>query len=451
MTAATFATVTAELDDIYKFGDALIDSGDLDPVYCALYGAQLPEPQLGRLLLSYLAFYSLGLAARLSEHEGESYWHAMLVAAKNDTPSPLGGRWPRGGERRHFRGAKCINAVKWLRNKYSMPEAPVRSLLNCKTEKQVIERVCQWPMFGNWAGFKAAAVMPTDSDITTTVVRHDPLKIEVLRGVTATDITTTVVPTDTDITTTDVPVEIIDYDDAVAQGKAIVARLDADWWALCELAARLAPKQTRKRFFADIGIGCVGERRLNVYGAWRDVFAGWAADGTSAPGPSSVPFTVLRELQSHPARGELLKSKPTMKKEDAVQIMRAYRKKTRVRSWRRDEITKQLDQIQDAAKCAKRLELKLVREPADYRLLLEIVMPRRTQLVADLRAGSAALRQSAELLDQLEQHITEADHERGATEDVAAANLQPYHAAAAEALAARVEEEGEVHADAPAQ
>ena len=43
------------MTDIYTFGDELIRSRDLDPVYCALYGAQLSEPQLNRLLLGYLA------------------------------------------------------------------------------------------------------------------------------------------------------------------------------------------------------------------------------------------------------------------------------------------------------------------------------------------------------------------------------------------------------------
>jgi hypothetical protein len=69
------------LTDIYTFGDDLIRSQDLDPVYCALYGAQLFEPQLSRLLLAYLAFYHLGFAAWLSEHEGDGYWTAAVRQA----------------------------------------------------------------------------------------------------------------------------------------------------------------------------------------------------------------------------------------------------------------------------------------------------------------------------------------------------------------------------------
>lgn len=261
----------------------------------------------------------------------------------------------------------------------------------------------------------------------------------------ATDIITVVASSDVannaDIATADigivVPTEIIKYEDGVAQGKALVARLDADWWALCELATRLEPKydeQTHKRFFAEIGIDSVGERRLSVFRAWQPIFASWAADGNPALGPSSVPYTVLRELQDHPKRDEHLKSNPTMKKADAVKVMKAHRKKTRVRSWRRDEITEQLDQIEDAAKNLKRLELKLVKDAADYRLLLEVVAARRKEWLANVRAGGDAAHRSADLIEHLEQHITEIDRERGATEDAAVASLEAYRAKATEAL-----------------
>ena len=144
--------------DIHEFGAALIKTEDLDPVYGGLYRAQLPEPQLCRLLLAYLSFYNLGVAAWLSEHEGGDYWAWMETAAANETPAPPGGRWPRGSERRHFRGSKCIDAVKWFATRYQ-PEVPVRSLATLPTEKLIIVQVGKWPMFGGWAGFKAADLM----------------------------------------------------------------------------------------------------------------------------------------------------------------------------------------------------------------------------------------------------------------------------------------------------
>ena len=50
---------------IITFGGALLRTNDLDPAYVALWGAELPLPQLKRLLLAYCLFYHLGLAAYL--------------------------------------------------------------------------------------------------------------------------------------------------------------------------------------------------------------------------------------------------------------------------------------------------------------------------------------------------------------------------------------------------
>ena len=140
--------------NIKEFGDALIETGDLDPVYVAFHRAQLPKPQLERGLLAYLAFYHLGSAAWMSEAEGDEFWDRMETAAINVEPSPLGGRWPRASERRHFRGDKCVKAIHFLRRK--APEYWIGSLAECGTETSVIERVGAWPMFGPWAGWKAA-------------------------------------------------------------------------------------------------------------------------------------------------------------------------------------------------------------------------------------------------------------------------------------------------------
>ena len=243
--------------------------------------------------------------------------------------------------------------------------------------------------------------------------------------------------TDIAITTTDITTvePDIEFEDGVIQGKAIYAGVERGLWALCALAVRVKKskygEQTYKKFFAEIGVGSVGERHLTVYRAWCGTFASSA--GTEAPGPESVPFTVLRELQSHPNRAELLKSNPTMKKEDAVKLMRKHRKQTQVRVWRRDHFEEVINKIEDAAECAKDLEPKLVLEAADYRLLLEIVMPRRTQLVRDFRAGGNALLNIATLLEGLEQLISDTDRQRGAAEDEAAARLGSYRATAAEA------------------
>jgi hypothetical protein len=144
---------------IRPFAQHLIETGDLDPVYVALHGARLPEDQLCRWLLAYMYFYHVGAASRLSERSGVSFWIACLTAARNERQSPVGGRWPRSSERRHFRGEKCVNAVESMQRSEPEPEGWVRALKTCATEEDVMRRVKLWPMFGNWAGFKLADLL----------------------------------------------------------------------------------------------------------------------------------------------------------------------------------------------------------------------------------------------------------------------------------------------------
>lgn len=138
--------------DIREFGNELIRTGDLDPVYVGLYQAKLPEPQLCRLLLAYLCFYHLGASAWLSEKTEKEYWAWMMVAATNESPE----RWPRGTERRHFRGVKCVSAVDWLASRWPSPESAIRILTTLPTERLIMGEISKWPMFGPWVGFKAA-------------------------------------------------------------------------------------------------------------------------------------------------------------------------------------------------------------------------------------------------------------------------------------------------------
>jgi hypothetical protein len=151
---------------IQEFGDALIRTRDLDPVYCGLVGARLPRDQLARWLLAYWCFYHVGSASRLSEHQGDEFWKWMNIAACNlseSGPKSWGEgpdeRWPRAAERRHFRGQKCVDAVEWLSKAERQPEGFVRFLETGQTDKQVMAIVQSYPMFGPWIAFKAADMM----------------------------------------------------------------------------------------------------------------------------------------------------------------------------------------------------------------------------------------------------------------------------------------------------
>lgn len=156
------------LMSITEFGEALLNTGDLDPVYIALHGARMDRAQLERWCVAYWCFYHAGAASYLSALEGEEFWVMMLRAAANETSPPVkpGERWPRASERRYFRGPKCIKAVEWMANRWERPEDLVDHLVGMsqpvgavRTEKSVMEAVAEMPLFGPWIGFKVADMM----------------------------------------------------------------------------------------------------------------------------------------------------------------------------------------------------------------------------------------------------------------------------------------------------
>jgi hypothetical protein len=158
------------VEELFAFGEQLIKTGDLDPIYIALVGAKLPEAQLKRLLLAYFCFYHLGVAAWLSEFEGIEFWNGMDVAARNEVPATFFGidadRWPRGAERRHFRGEKCVDAVLKLEAfctpEKGGPEHFIGLLLEMSrmvTFEGILKSIQVFPLFGNWVSFKVADVL----------------------------------------------------------------------------------------------------------------------------------------------------------------------------------------------------------------------------------------------------------------------------------------------------
>lgn len=167
-----------KIGEVIDFGEKLIATQDLDPCYVALTGAmnEFGKGQLKRLLLAYFCFYHLGSAAYLSEWEGEEFWMLMENAASNEIPPNMNGelpgeRWPRGSERRHFRGQKCVDAVQTMQ-KFS--EGKTESGVGPGAEHIVglwfelsqlitfdafLRSVQTMPMMGPWISFKVADVM----------------------------------------------------------------------------------------------------------------------------------------------------------------------------------------------------------------------------------------------------------------------------------------------------
>lgn len=173
---------------IEKFGRHLILSGDLDPVYIALRRCmEGDEQQLRRWLIAYWCFYHCGVASYMSEHKGNEFWREMMMAARNELPSPLGERWPRGHERRHARGAQGINMVQSLRSRFG--DEPENMVLNLERDAtggaifaDIAKLVRLYPLFGPWIAFKVCDMLervlgcPINFDEAAVFMFKDPVK-----------------------------------------------------------------------------------------------------------------------------------------------------------------------------------------------------------------------------------------------------------------------------------
>lgn len=202
------ATRTYErMTSIEDFGADLLRTGDLDPLYIALHFSGLPDAQMKRWLLAYWCCYHAGASSFLSDAEGEHFWSKLRWMARNpdNDPAPTGGRWPRGHERRHFRGDKAVRAVEDMREWFETPEELVDGIIAAGPSfKTLRAKVMELPLFGPWIAFKVGDMLErvlrvpvdfTDADVlmfeqpyTSAVqVWHDSHWPEVLYSLTTTD------------------------------------------------------------------------------------------------------------------------------------------------------------------------------------------------------------------------------------------------------------------------
>jgi len=179
--------------EIEEFGRHLITHGDLDPVYIALPAAVPDINHRHRWLIAYWCFYHCGVASYISQFDGTDFWYRMELAAANNTPSPIGGRWPRAKERRHFRGVASINAVAKLRSMYrDDPAKMVRYITSdCPSDRPtpyvaIADRAQEHPLFGPWIAFKVADMaetvlgIPVDFTEAEVFMFKDPVRATVM-------------------------------------------------------------------------------------------------------------------------------------------------------------------------------------------------------------------------------------------------------------------------------
>lgn len=172
MTTRNYPRLTIE-----TFGAHLLASGDLDPVYIALNRVGWDEEQRARFLVAYWCTYHVGLSCWFSEQSDDLFWAWLLIAAANEKPCPIGGRWPRAPERRHWRGHNSTSCVIDLAGKYpggplgmiryiSRPNLLTRELLSFGQDALdtypfalIANRVREHVAFGPWIAFKVADML----------------------------------------------------------------------------------------------------------------------------------------------------------------------------------------------------------------------------------------------------------------------------------------------------
>lgn len=175
--------------DIVEFGKHLLDSGDLDPVYIMLAKAEMPQDQLKRWLVAYWCFYHCGVASFMSDYSGNDFWKYMNIAAENVEATPIGGRWPRGHERRHFRGDNARKGLESLCEKYVQPEEFVDYIVNSAETGEielVSKAVREHYAFGPWMAFKVADMVdrvlgvPVDFTQASVFMFDDPVEAAIM-------------------------------------------------------------------------------------------------------------------------------------------------------------------------------------------------------------------------------------------------------------------------------
>lgn len=208
------------------------------------------------------------------------------------------------------------------------------------------------------------------------------------------------------------PNDRISYDEAVTEGKAIIANMDREQrrhqMRLGELADRVETKyrdHTVAKFAKEIGVAACTLKR------YRSVYRAWDGKGIEAPGP--VSYAVLRELQDHPNRETIVKENPKIKKREAQKLRREYegkqqrdckRKKGKFGDWKKEEKKRWLRRVHILANDIVRTTAGVV-VTDDMR---EIVEP---ELLSVLRESIAAQQSLADQLEQRED-IEKAERKR---------------------------------------
>ena len=143
--------------DIFEFGEQLLETRDLDPVYVLLWAADFEHPKLCHWLFAYWCFYHCGTASWIVDQP--DFWPAMAAAAAT-------AEHPRASERRHFRGQAAIRAVQEARGACVTPVDLIQrwgfQVWDSESSERlssVMDTVKTLRGFGDWIAFKVADML----------------------------------------------------------------------------------------------------------------------------------------------------------------------------------------------------------------------------------------------------------------------------------------------------
>jgi hypothetical protein len=171
---------------IEDFGAHLLSTGDLDPVYIALWKSDFEFEVMARWLVAYWCLYHCGAASYLAGLSDAEFWDTLMVAAINKEPAPTGGRWPRAAERRHWRGQQAVNSVESLRSWETAAELVHHLQSGDMDFAAVSKRVQNLRGFGPWIAFKVADMIdrvicrPVNFDEAAVFMFKDPAKAAIM-------------------------------------------------------------------------------------------------------------------------------------------------------------------------------------------------------------------------------------------------------------------------------
>lgn len=137
--------------DCFTFGEKLLSTNDIDPVYVLLWEAEFSNKKMKRWLLAYWCFYHVGTASWIAD-DPKFYWSRFRKAAESK-------EYPRCPERRHFRAKNATNSVAYLKS--VGVQRLFEPLLSGKftTAISLMKEVKKWVGFGPWIAFKVVDML----------------------------------------------------------------------------------------------------------------------------------------------------------------------------------------------------------------------------------------------------------------------------------------------------